>query len=275
MKIKVILIAAMVTFAVVCAPAQEEAENPDKGPRRPMTVGHRGAVSLADENTLKSFSIAAEHGIDYFECDPRMTKDGEIVLMHDETVDRTTDGSGRVDEMTLEEIKELRTENGEEVPTLSEALELAKEKGIGVYLDNKMEDPDCMMKVVELVKEAGMEENVIMGLFWINPVIWLKKNHPEIVVSLSWPVPVPSLKQMRKIGADWAGMLVDSATPDQIKKCHKYGLRVITMPINDEELIREKIEQGLDVVQTDDVALVEKIMNEMFGDPEGEETGEE
>ena len=231
----------------------------------PILVAHRGASHLADENTLKAYALAAEYGMDYIECDPRLTKDGVFVIMHDTTVDRTTNGNGEVSKLTLTEIRSLRTKNGEQIPTLEEVLALAKEKDIGIFIDTKVNEIPAFEKKIDLIKKFGMEEKVIVGLWWQDAQKWMEKNYPEIATCLSWPAPIPSLKGVKKTGAEWVGALVPHATESMIKNAHKAGLKVITMPINDPEQIRQKIQYGLDVVQTDDPRLVQTLRNETGG----------
>ncbi|MEW6201513.1 MAG: glycerophosphodiester phosphodiesterase family protein [bacterium] len=230
--------------------------------KQPILVAHRGASHLADENTLKAYALAAEYGMDYIECDPRLTKDGVFVIMHDATVDRTTNGSGEVSQLTLTEIKSMRTENGEQIPTLEEVLVLAKERGIGIFIDTKVNEIPAFEKMIGLIKKFGMEEKVIVMLWWQDAQKWMEKNHPEIATCLSWPAPIPSLKEVKKVGAEWVGALVQYATESMIKNAHKAGLKVITMPINDPEQIQQKIQDGLDVVQTDDPRLVQALRDE-------------
>jgi len=102
-------------------------------------VGHRGARSCAPENTLGSIRAAKACGADFVEVDVRLSKDGRLVVIHDETVDRTTDGSGRVEDLTLEEIKLLDAGLGERVPTLAEAVALVGELDLGIVVEMKEE----------------------------------------------------------------------------------------------------------------------------------------
>lgn len=102
-----------------------------------IAVGHRGTVHLAPENTLAAFRKAIELGVDLVEIDVRETRDGHLIIMHDATVDRTTNGKGRVTDLTLEEIKRLDAGSwfspkfaGEPVPTLDEALSLMKGRAL-------------------------------------------------------------------------------------------------------------------------------------------------
>jgi len=89
-------------------------------------VGHRGAAGLAPENTLKGFKRAIELGVDLVECDVRLTRDGRLIVMHDETVDRTTNGSGAVRDVDFEAVRALDAGDGEQVPTLDEVLDVVR-----------------------------------------------------------------------------------------------------------------------------------------------------
>jgi len=106
-------------------------------------IAHRGASAYAPENTMASFRLAAEMGADWFELDCGPTKDGAVVVIHDNTVDRTTNGQGRIAAMTLDEVQALDAGawkgpqfSGARIPTLAEALDFAHER-IGVYIEIK------------------------------------------------------------------------------------------------------------------------------------------
>jgi len=117
---------------------------------RPLRIGHRGACGLAPENTLASFRKALEIGVDGVEFDAHATKDGELVLMHDDKVDRTTEGTGFIRDLTFEEIRKLDAGmkfkekfRGERVPAMKEALQLLAGKTIFIE-----------------IKQEGIEEKV-------------------------------------------------------------------------------------------------------------------
>jgi len=126
-----------------------------------LICAHRGAHNEVPENSLASFRKAIELGIDIFELDIRYTKDDSLIIMHDKTVDRTTDGKGNVADLTFEEIRKLHLKfNGqpteEKVPTLEEALLVAKGK-ILVDLDIKV---DRFPAILNVVTRTGTEKNV-------------------------------------------------------------------------------------------------------------------
>lgn len=114
-------------------------------------IGHRGASAYAPENTIVSFELARKLGADWFELDCRLSKDDQVVVIHDSTVDRTTNGTGAVNALTVEELKQLDAGSwldeefaGEPIPTLSEALEVGR-KRIGVYIEIKSDADDSAL----------------------------------------------------------------------------------------------------------------------------------
>ncbi|MEO0143058.1 MAG: glycerophosphodiester phosphodiesterase family protein [candidate division WOR-3 bacterium] len=91
-------------------------------------IGHRGARGIEPENTIRSFKKAIELKVDYIECDVHLTKDGHIVLIHDHTLDRTTNGTGYVNDYSFDAIRKLDAGKGEKIPTLQELIDLIKGK---------------------------------------------------------------------------------------------------------------------------------------------------
>jgi glycerophosphoryl diester phosphodiesterase len=224
---------------------------------RPITVGHRGTRVLADENTMAAFAAAYENGLDMFEVDPRMTRDGVYVIMHDPTVDRTTNGHGKVADLTLSQIEELRTASGQEVPTLQQALAFAKSHHMGVYLDMKVPPPDGAALLVKLVEDAGMTDDVIVGCWHNSTCRMVERRKPEISTCISWPWPMLTLEQAKASGADAVGTLKGLASKPMIRHAHRLGLRVITMPIIGAENLEKFDRRGLDALQADDPRILE------------------
>lgn len=135
---------------------------------------HRGASAYAPENTVEAFALAMEQGADGIELDVQMTKDGQIVVIHDETIDRVSDGTGAVRDYTLEELKKFHFSNHMEnyenavIPTLKEVLDLIKSSNMLLNIELKTGIywyPNLEEKTMELVKEAGMEDRVIYSSF--------------------------------------------------------------------------------------------------------------
>ena len=225
---------------------------------RPLVMAHRGGLVEADENTMKAFNLAIDRGVDIIECDPKLTKDGHWIIMHDKTVYRTTNGTGKVSKLTFDQIRNLRTTRGEPIPTLEEVLELGKKRGVIVFLDMHIPPPD-IKAFFEIVDNHGMTERVIVNT-WIKPFqIELNRLRPDIVTCFPYPKPTPRLKTVKKLGVDIVGTLAMFATGRMIRKCHRMGMKVVTMPINNEWWIRKFAEKGLDIIQTDDPRLSQNV----------------
>ncbi len=142
-----------------------------------LNLAHRGASAYAPENTLAAFRLALEMGADGVELDVRMTRDGIPIILHDETVDRTTNGHGRIDEMTLEEVKRLdagswfeQRFSGERIPTLAEALSAVGKLGI-VNIELKVlfkRIEGLEAAVLAVVEDTGSADRVLFSSF--NPL---------------------------------------------------------------------------------------------------------
>ncbi|HVW76472.1 MAG TPA: glycerophosphodiester phosphodiesterase family protein [Alloacidobacterium sp.] len=133
--------------------------------RKIVVIAHRGEHLQHPENTLPAFQAAIDAGADFFECDVRTTSDGKLVLMHDGSVDRTTNGTGKVSQLTFAQIRALDAGSkfstafaGTKVPTFDEALELAHGK-IGIYVDTKQADPKLL---IDTIYRHHMEDHVVI-----------------------------------------------------------------------------------------------------------------
>ncbi len=154
--------------------------------RTPVMIGHRGNPSQAPENSLSGFIKAYENGADVFEVDVEITKDGEIVIMHDNTINRTTNYTGKatVNQMTLEEIKKynLKALNGsiseEKVPTLREVFEEFKDKDCKIFVEFKGSNASNIKTTCDLIKEYGMEDKVDVISFSNNFLTGTQSNIP-------------------------------------------------------------------------------------------------
>lgn len=152
-----------------------------------VIVAHRGQVAGYPENTLAAFRNATARGFTAIEVDLRETADGQIVIMHDETVDRTTDGSGDVADMTLEEIKSLDAGSyagplfaGQQVPTYEEVLETLRGTGTKLVLDIKPGDGLDNERVVRLTEQYGAALDVLVGPRSIGDLRDFKRLNPNL-----------------------------------------------------------------------------------------------
>lgn len=144
-----------------------------KSDNPPLIVAHRGLSSLAPQNSVPAFEKAVEYGFDGYEFDIHTTKDGEWVVIHDDTVDAMTDGEGLVADMTLEEIKQLKLDAGNgieeytdlRVPTLDEALTVCKDSDIFPVIEIKSCDTEKLPDLIETLERYGLTEKAVLIAF--------------------------------------------------------------------------------------------------------------
>ncbi|THU05077.1 DUF1080 domain-containing protein [Lampropedia puyangensis] len=134
--------------------------------RKPIVVGHRGMPGTTDENTLESAHAAVQAGADAVENDIYITTDGVLVIMHDDTVNRTTDGQGKIEEMTLAQVKALRTKGGNyQVPTLQEYFDAFKDKPITHFIELKSGNAKIVPALKKLIEQNDMHNQSAMISF--------------------------------------------------------------------------------------------------------------
>ncbi|MCJ8008699.1 glycerophosphodiester phosphodiesterase family protein [Lederbergia wuyishanensis] len=170
--------------------------------QRPIIAAHRGIPSIAPENTMSSFRLAYEHGADLIETDVKVTKDNQLVIMHDDTVNRTTNGTGRVADLTLEEIKQLDAGSkfsaefaGEKIPTFEEYLK--EFKGKDVILLVELKDTGIEQQVIEEIEQEEMVDQVVLQSFNLESMILTNQLKPEIPVGYLFSAAVPGTKSAK------------------------------------------------------------------------------
>ena len=140
---------------------------------RPIIFGHRGACAHAPENTIASFKLAVEQHTDFIELDAKLSLDGQVMVIHDQTVDRTTNGTGAINQLTLAQLKEFDAGSkfdlkytGEKIPTLDEVFKaVGKDVFVNVELTNYASQRDGLIPLVaEIVKTNHMEERVLFSV---------------------------------------------------------------------------------------------------------------
>jgi glycerophosphoryl diester phosphodiesterase len=240
---------------------------------RPLNLAHRGASAYAPENTLAAFRLAAELGADGVELDAKLSRDGVVVVMHDVMVDRTTDGSGRVSDLTRAEIKRLDAGSkfapqfaGERAPTLEEVIDAVGDRLlINVELTNYESHGDGLeWKVIEAIERGGATQRIMVSSFW-PPSLWkVKRAAPHIVCGL---LTRPGLKfRLRRIflAPFIPGLnahhpqhtLFDAA---YVRRVHARGQKVNTWTVNDEADMRRLIAWGVDSIMTDKPDVLKRI----------------
>jgi glycerophosphoryl diester phosphodiesterase len=132
---------------------------------QPLIIAHRGASAYEPENTLRAFQLAIEQGAQMIELDLHTTRDGHVVVIHDETLDHTTNFKGRVDQFTLAEVKRADAGKGERVPTLDEVLDLTTGK-VRLYLEIK--DPRAATPTLQTIRARRLQSEMLLASFDIE-----------------------------------------------------------------------------------------------------------
>ena len=220
-----------------------------------LVVAHRGGAALAPENTLAAFENALAIGVDQVECDVHLSKNGELVVMHDPNVSRTTDGNGQISEMTLAEIKKLNaaakfsggTFSAQPPPTLGELLDLIKGKA-GIQIEIKLAAgnaryPGIEKKVVDALKAKGMTDQAIVISFDFPTLKDIKAIDPRVktgaLVNAQW-MTARMTKSPEEIvdeviqssGADYFMPTSGSVTEALVKATHAKGLKLGTWTVD-------------------------------------------
>ena len=226
---------------------------------------HRGASGwdrqYAPENTMPAFIKAVEMGADGIEFDVQMTKDGELVICHDERIDRTARGHGYIKDFTLAELKKIdfgkpHVEYGfVEIPTLEEVLQYTQKLDIklnielktGIIYYDKIEE-----KTADMVRNFGMEDRVIYSSFNYYSLEKLRKYDSTANIGMLMGddyVRIP--EDINRLGAIAVHPPVGMVTRDYVEQCHKHNIRVHTWTV-DNPLIMEKVSKmGIDAFITD------------------------
>lgn len=225
-------------------------------------IGHRGAAGLAPENTLPGLEKAIALGLAYAEVDIQMTKDGAVVLMHDKTVDRTTNGKGKVGELSLEEIKKLDAGSkfssdfkGTKVPTLQEALELIKTSSTTLVIEIKSPElyPGIKEKVHEIISKYDAFDNCYIISFDTAFVDKLKATYPKIRIGHLYLKPPKKMVDVPFISVHYF-----SATffNKRIQQHRQNGTRVWVWTVNNTKKLQSLQSKGIDGITTDYPNLV-------------------
>lgn len=231
-------------------------------PANPQLIAHRGGPAYNPENTMVAFRYAVEIGVDWLEMDIQRTQDGVLIVIHDETVDRTTDGTGNVRDMTLAQIRALDAGGGEQVPTFEEVILLAQEAGIGLMPEAKSPYlyPGIEAEMVAAVAEAGHLQWTVFQSFEADAVENLRRANAEAMVCplyrLWWEVDVSPPPGDAQVLCPMAEMV--ALNPWLIRQAHREGREVyiwfgiLENPI----MMRVMLALGADGLMVDDpVAL--------------------
>ena len=226
-----------------------------------LVWAHRGASGYAPENTLEAFQKAIDLKADGIELDVQMTKDGQLVIIHDETVDRVSDGSGWVKDFTYDEIKKLNVNKTfpqygrVQIPTLEEVYQIVKDTNLqinvelknGIVFYDKLEE-----RVLELTKKMGLQERVIYSSFNHYSVMKLKKLDPSVPTGFLYEdgyLDMPEYASRHGVEALHPA-LYNLQYPNFIQDCKRRGIKVRVWTVNEREDMKMICDHGLNAMIT-------------------------
>ena len=204
---------------------------------RPLIGGHRGNPAEHPENTLASFRSAIELGVDIIECDVHMSADGELVVIHDHTLERTTDGQGLVRDHSLAQLRELDAGGGERLPLLREFCALGSERNVGLAIELKqipIPYPGIEEKVVDLLRETNTLEIAAVISFQHRSIQRLKQLEPRLQAGiLEGARPIDPVRLMREASADLYAPHYGAMDPELVQELHAAGKAVGVWTVDD------------------------------------------
>jgi glycerophosphoryl diester phosphodiesterase len=239
---------------------------------RPLIVAHRGASASAPENTLAAFTLAIDQGADGIELDVTRCATGEVVVMHDATVDRTTDGIGAVTALPLEALRTLDAGAwfgpswaGERVPLLDEVLELVGDRlRINIEIKREGSGDGLEEQVAAQVRRHGLQGHVLISSFSPRALRRIRRIAPELPRALLTALPAPP-----DLILAWAGPLLEPRAlhpphrlvgADTVQRAHSRGLRVNVWTVNDRADMARMIGLEVDGIITDRPAELAQLL---------------
>jgi glycerophosphoryl diester phosphodiesterase len=265
---KKMLCGTSLAMTLLLSPFQQAfAEEPANGELRQFdVVAHRGAAGYAPENTIAAFDKGVEMKADYIEIDVQRSKDGELVVIHDTTVDRTTDGTGRVGDLTFDELRSLDAGSfkgeqfaGEKIPTLEEVLDRYHGK-VGVLIEMKAPElyPGIEEAVAQELKERNLDKpqnnKIILQSFNFESMKKMDTLLPEVPIGVltysNLHVTDAALQEFAKY-ADYFNPSYGLVTKELVDKVHDLGMEIQSWTVRSPEAAQFLIDMEVDGIITD------------------------
>lgn len=233
-----------------------------------IVTAHRGASHVAPENTLSAMAAAVEAGAEYAELDVRLTRDGQVVLMHDRTVDRTTNGTGDLWDFSLSELQALEAGSwfgeefeGEPIPTLREVIQFAKGRlKLNIEIKTSREEPAIAAAVVNIIRAEECGENCMVTSFSRETVEEVKRIAPEIRTGFIFGSDYPD----DVFTGGWDILSCNHEVVDWqfVAAAKQNGKSVHVWTVDERELMLRLIELGVDGIISNRPALLRQVIAE-------------
>lgn len=240
---------------------------------RPLIIAHRGASGEAPENTLAAFRLGLEQGCDAIELDVHFSKDGEIIVCHDSSLDRTSDRTGSISDLTLSEIKEAdagkwfhEKYTGERFPTLEEVFELVP-PSIMINVEIKG-SPGRRLEhaLAQLLRRTDRLSSVVVSSFDHKSLVLLKLIEPEVQIGLLYsfnPVRHSALATITGVPVYSLHPYFGSLNKEEVSDATGQGLKVYPWTINGEQQLKQMVQLGVSGIITDYPGRLKAVMAEL------------
>jgi len=247
---------------------------------RPLAIAHRGHSIEYPENTTAAYKKAIELGVEMIECDVNITSDGVLVMMHDPTLDRTTNGTGRVNAATCDEIQRLDAGNkfnprfkGTPIPLTRDTLQLYKEAGILGCFEVKGGNVETAKQIadalVDLFVELDALETNLMSSYYHEAMAHAKTKVPELMLAPERlpddapPNNAETIRQARALGSNIIQYQYTVLVPEVVEALHANDIALWSWTTNDEIALSYSIDLGADALMGDDVVTMLAVLNRM------------
>ncbi|KAB8030962.1 glycerophosphoryl diester phosphodiesterase [Fluviispira multicolorata] len=230
----------------------------------PRIIGHRGAKGYAPENTLSSFRKAKELGATWVEFDVKETEDGILVIMHDDDLDRTTNGKGPMAKTPWTVVNELdagawfdQAFSGEKIPTFDETILLLKELKLGANIEIKPcpnRDERTAVAIANAIAKKWPKElpQPLVSSFSMDSLRTAKRTHPDLIIgALFETLPSDWKKIAKEVQAQTINLDQDIVTLEMIKEINNEGYPVLTYTVNDKKRAYDLFNMGVHSIFTD------------------------
>lgn len=228
-----------------------------------LTIGHRGAGFLEPENTLRGFKKAIELKLDYVEFDVHRCKSGELVVIHDETVDRTTNGKGFVRDLTLQQLEKFDAGKGERIPTLQEVIDVCKGK---VKMNIELKEHGLEKDVIATLIKNGISAKDFFIISFIHETVKKVKGEASAnglkiktgILIAGNPLNVDEVAKVAN--ADFVSAAHSFVDERMVKQARKAGLGFTVWTANTEHDMKRMIGLGVDMIASDRPDLLMKVL---------------
>lgn len=251
------LLLSSLMFLFACTSLMISSCKKEKQP--PLVSGHRGMMSITPENTLASIDSCIRYKVDYMECDVCISKDSVFYILHDATLDRTTNGSGNIKDWYSVDVDTLDAGSwfgeefkGQHVPRLTDVLRKAKGSGLKITIDYRSGD---LNKLLDLVNSEDMWENCCFAFHSEEVAKHFISIAPDVKSLQVYMHDEESLDRLAtELKPGIAVIKINILTPELVKKCRKYNMKILALVLGSEDKTKDyekAMDLGVDIVATD------------------------